>query len=202
LELPPGASIIAHLNVLDRMSAPTGQKAPFPPALWPTDTYEGRYWRFYNGEGVFLYHPANAHTDGDSYVLFRGSDVVSTGDILNLASYPMIKADRGGSINGLIATLNQIIEILQPRENEEGGTLVIPGHGHISDRHDVVNYRDMVTIIRDRIQRDIKKGMTLEQVKASKPTLDYDGLYGATTGSWTTDMFIEAIYRELSQSKS
>jgi cyclase len=202
LELPPGASVIAHLNVLDRMSAPTGQKAPFPPALWPTDTYEGRYWRFYNGEGVFLYHPANAHTDGDSYVLFRGSDVVSTGDILNLASYPMIKADRGGSINGLIATLNQIIEILQPRENEEGGTLVIPGHGHISDRHDVVNYRDMVTIIRDRIQHDIKKGMTLDQVKVSKPTLDYDGLYGATSGPWTTDMFIEAVYRELSQSKS
>lgn len=202
LELPPGASIIAHLNVLDRMSAPTGQKAPFPSALWPTDTYEGRYWRFYNGEGVFLYHPANAHTDGDSYVLFRSSDVVSTGDILNLASYPMVKADRGGSINGLIAALNQIIEILEPRENEEGGTLVIPGHGHICDRHDVVNYRDMVTIIRDRIQHDIKKGMTLEQVKAAKPTLDYDGLYGATSGPWTTEMFIEAVYRELSQSKS
>jgi cyclase len=101
---------------------------------------------------VFIYHPPNAHTDGDSYVLFRRSDVVSTGDIFNLASYPVIKADQGGSINGLIDALNQIIELLEPEENEEGGTYVIPGHGHICDRHDVVNYRDMVTIIRDRIR--------------------------------------------------
>ncbi len=147
-----GASIIAHINVLNRMSAPTGKQSPFPSALWPTDTYETEYWRLYNGEGVFIYHPPNAHTDGDSYVLFRRSDVVSTGDIFTLASYPVIKADQGGSINGLIDALNQIIELLEPKENEEGGTYVIPGHGHICDRHDVVNYRDMVTIIRDRIQ--------------------------------------------------
>jgi len=202
LDLPSGASIIAHLNVLDRMSAPTGQKPPYPPALWPTDTYENRYWRFYNGESVFIYHAPNAHTDGDSYVLFRGSDVVSTGDLITLASYPVIREERGGSINGLIAALNQVIEILEPKENEEGGTYVIPGHGHICDRHDVVNYRDMVTIVRDRIRRQIKNGMTLEQVRAAKPTLDYDGLYGATTGSWTTDMFVEAVYRELSQGKT
>jgi len=201
--MAPGASIIAHYNALERMSAPTGKKPPVPSALWPTDTYDTRYWRLYNDEGVFIYHPPNAHTDGDSYVFFRKSDVVSVGDILTLASYPLIKADQGGSIDGVIAALNQIIEFLQPKATEEGGTYVIPGHGHICDRHDVVDYRDMVTIIRGRIQYYIKQGMTLEQVKAAKPTLDYDGLYGSTTGPWTSDMFVEAIYRELSnKSKS
>src|ERR1700690_2932090 len=179
------------------MSAPTGKVAAFPQGLWPTDTYETENWKLYNGEGVFIYHPLNAHTDGDSYVLFRRSDVVSTGDILTLESYPVVKAERGGSINGLVDALNQIIELLEPKENEEGATYVIPGHGRICDRNDVVNYRDMVTIIRGRIQALINKGMTLEQVKAAKPTVDYDGLYGATAGPWTTDMFVEAVYRDL-----
>jgi glyoxylase-like metal-dependent hydrolase (beta-lactamase superfamily II) len=202
LSLQPGASIVAHINVVNRMSEPAGKGPAIPSGLWPTDTYETRYWRLYNGEGVFMYHPTNAHTDGDTYVFFRKSDVVSTGDLFTLASYPVIKADQGGSINGLIDALNQIIEILEPEDNEEGGTYVIPGHGRICDRNDVVNYRDMATIIRGRIQAFIKKGMTLEQVKAAKPTLDYDGLYGATAGPWTTDMFVEAIYQELSKGKA
>jgi glyoxylase-like metal-dependent hydrolase (beta-lactamase superfamily II) len=200
--LPPGASIIAHVNVLNRMSAPAGKEPPAPSARWPSDTYETEDWKLYNGEGVFIYHPPNAHTDGDTYVLFRKSDVVSVGDIFTLASYPVIRADQGGSIDGLIHALNDIIALLEPKENEEGGTYVIPGHGHICDRHDVVNYRDMVTIIRGRIQNLVNKGMTLEQVKAAKTTIDYDGLYGATTGPWTTDMFVEAIYNDLSSGKS
>jgi glyoxylase-like metal-dependent hydrolase (beta-lactamase superfamily II) len=199
---PGGASVVAHYNVLTRISAPSGKESLFPSADWPTDTYETDDWKFYNGEGVFIYHPAHAHTDGDSYVLFRGSDVISVGDILTLASYPVIKAEEGGSINGLIKTLNQIIDMLEPEENEEGGTYVIPGHGHVCDRNDVVDYRDMVTIIRDRVQNMVDKGMTLEQVKAARITLDYDGLFGATTGPWTTDMFIEAIYKELSAGKT
>ena len=193
-----GASIIAHINVLNRMSAPTGKVPLFPEALWPTDIYDNRYWRLYNGEGVYIYHPSRAHTDGDSYVFFRRSDVISTGDIFTLASYPVIKAGQGGSVNGLIDALNQIIELLEPKANEEGGTYVIPGHGPICDRHDIVEYRDMVTIIRGRIQYYIKQGMTLDAIEAARPTLDYDGLYGATTGPWTTGMFIEAVYRELS----
>ena len=202
LEMQPGAPVIAHINVLDRMSAPSGKVSAFPQAMWPSDTYENDDWKLYNGEGVFIYHPPNAHTDGDSYVLFRKSDVVSTGDILTLASYPVIKASEGGSIDGLIRVLNQILVLLEPKENEEGGTYLIPGHGHICDRHDVVNYRDMVTIIRGRIQSLVNKGMTLDQVKAAKTTVDYDGLYGATSGPWTTDMFVEAIYQELSKSKT
>jgi glyoxylase-like metal-dependent hydrolase (beta-lactamase superfamily II) len=202
MKMQPGASIIAHINVLNRMSAPSGKEPTAPEARWPTDTYENDDWKLYNGEGVFIYHPPNAHTDGDSYVLFRKSDVVSAGDILSLDSYPVIRADQGGSINGLIDALNDIIALLEPKENEEGGTYVIPGHGHICDRHDVVNYRDMVTIIRGRIQNLVNKGMTLDQVKAAKTTVDYDGLYGATTGPWTTDMFVEAIYNDLSKNKT
>lgn len=203
LTLPAGAPILAHINVLNRMSAPTGQKAPVPQNRWPTDTYETESWRLYNGEGVYIYHIPAAHTDGDSIVFFRRSDVVSTGDLFTaLGSYPVIDQKKGGSIDGFVDGLNKIIEILEPKENEEAGTYVIPGHGHICDRNDVVNYRDMVTIIRARIEAMVKDGMTLERVKAAKPTLDYDGLYGATTGPWTTDMFIEAVYRDLSQSKN
>jgi glyoxylase-like metal-dependent hydrolase (beta-lactamase superfamily II) len=202
LVMQPGADIIAHINVLNRMSAPAGKETAFPAGTWPTDTYETDDWKLYNGEGVFIYHPPNAHTDGDSYVLFRKSDVITAGDILTLDSYPVIRADQGGSINGLINALNQILALLEPKDNEEGGTYVIPGHGHVCDRHDVVNYRDMVTIIRGRIQNLVNKGMTLDQVKAAQTTVDYDGLYGTTTGPWTTDMFVEAIYNDLSKNKT
>lgn len=199
--LPSGASIIAHINVLNRMSAQSGKVSQVPSGRWPTDTYDTEDWELYNGEETYIYHPTSAHTDGDSYVLFRRSGVVSTGDIFTLASYPVIQADRGGSIDGLIGALNRIIELLVPENGEEGGTYVIPGHGRICDRNDVVNYRDMVTIIRDQIQAFIDKGMTLKQVKEARPSLEYDGLYGATSGPWTTDMFVEAIYRELSKGK-
>jgi glyoxylase-like metal-dependent hydrolase (beta-lactamase superfamily II) len=194
-----GASILAHINVLNAMSQPGGNDPKIASEFWPTDVYETDYWRFYNDEGVFLYHAPNAHTDGDTYVFFRASDVISTGDIVNLLSYPVI--GKGGSINGEIDALNHMIEIMEAKENEEGGTYIIPGHGHIGDRHDVVNYRDMVTVIRDRIRSLVNKGMTLEQVKAAKPTFEYDGIYGSTTGPWTTDMFIDAIYRDMSMLK-
>jgi len=202
LELQPGSSIIAHINVLDRMGAPAGKQPASPHASWPSDTYETDEWKLYNGEGIFIFHPPNAHTDGDSYVLFRKSDVISTGDILTFDTYPVIKAEQGGSINGLIDALNQIIALLEAKESEEGGTYIIPGHGHICDRNDIVNYRDMVTIIRGRIQDLVNKGMTLEQVQAAKTTVDYDGIFGATSGPWTTDMFVAAVYRDLSKGKA
>jgi cyclase len=195
----PGASILAHENVLTAMSQPIGNEPKVPSGMWPTDAYDTELWRIYNDEGVFMYHPPAAHSNGDTFVLFRGSDVLSAGDLVNLLSYPVINVERGGSINGLIDALNQMIDLMEPKEYEEGGTYLIPGHGHIGDRHDVVNYRDMVTIIRDRIRYLIGQGKTLEQVKAEKPTFDYDVLYGTATGPWTTDTFIETIYRELSK---
>ncbi len=194
----PGAAIVAQIAVLDRMTATSGKETNEPQELWPTDTYDNDKWALFNDEAIVLEHPHAAHTDGDSLVFFRRSDVISAGDILTPDRYPMIDAAKGGSINGEIAALNRLLDIMVPRADEEGGTYVIPGHGRLCDRNVVANYRDMVTIVRDRIADLVKKGKTLEQVKAAKPTLDYDGIYGADSGPWTTYMFIEAVYRDLS----
>jgi cyclase len=194
-----GAGIIAHENVLNRMSAPTGQQASSPSAAWPTDTYFTRKKElFFNGEAIEIIHQTSAHTDGDSIVFFRRSDVVSAGDLFLTTTFPVIDLQRGGSIHGIVEALNRILDITIPKDKQEGGTYVIPGHGRLCDEADVLEYRDMVTIIRDRIQDMVTRGMTMEQVDAARPTLDYDGRYGATTGSWTTGMFVEAVYRNLS----
>ena len=173
-----------------------------PFGAWPTEGYPGDYKEVtFNGEAIQLFHQPAAHTDGDSLIFFRRSDVIVTGDIFVTTSYPVIDVKRGGSINGVIAGLNHIIDITIPKDWQEGGTMVIPGHGRIGDEADVVEYRDMVTIIRDRIQNMIRKGLTLEQVKAARPTLEYDPRYGFESGPWTTAMFVEAVYRGLSQSR-
>jgi cyclase len=171
-----------------------------PDQARPFKTYfeSGRDFPF-NNEAVLIYHPTSANTDADSFVMFRKSDVIATGDVYRTDSYPVIDVDAGGTTQGLIDALNHILDLTVPSKMlAEGGTYVIPGHGYISDEHDVVMYRDMVLIIRDRIRDMVEKGMTLEQVKAARPSLDYDGRYGADTGSWTTAMFIEAIYKDLS----
>jgi glyoxylase-like metal-dependent hydrolase (beta-lactamase superfamily II) len=197
-----GAVIVAHENVLNRMSAPTGTQAPTPSAAWPADTFfTNQKNLFFNGEAVQLIHQPAAHTDGDTMVFFRRSDVISAGDIFMTNSYPIVDLKTGGNIQGVIAGLNRIIELSVPADKQEGGTYVIPGHGRLCDQADVVEYRDMTTIIRDRVQDMIKKGMTLEQVKAAKPTRDYDPLYGTDKGFWTTDMFVEAVYKSLSPTK-
>jgi cyclase len=194
----PGASIVAQIAVLDRMTAASGNETNMPEELWPTDTYDNDKWALFNDEAIVLEHPHAAHTDGDSIVFFRRSDVISTGDIFTPDRYPMIDLTKGGSINGEIDALNRVLDIMVPRADEEGGTYVIPGHGRLCDRNAVANYRDMVTIVRDRIEDLVKNGKTLDQVKAARPTMDYDGIYGADSGPWTADMFIEAIYRDLS----
>jgi glyoxylase-like metal-dependent hydrolase (beta-lactamase superfamily II) len=197
VSIAPQAIVLAHEEVLSRMSQPSGGNKPLPEESWPTDTYRGRYFKlsqFFNGEGVQVYHAPNAHTDGDSFVFFRYSDVIAAGDILNTTSYPVIDVARGGSIQGVLDGLNHILEIAIPEFRSQGGTMIVPGHGRLCDTGDVANYRNMVAIVRDRVQDLINKGMTLEQVKAARPTMDYDGLYGARSGPWTTDMFVEAVY--------
>jgi len=192
-----GAQIIAHDNVLKRMSA-RGVQPPIPASAWPTSTFIGEDKKlFFNGEGIHIVHQPAAHTDGDSIVFFRRSDVISTGDIFTTTNYPVIDLAAGGTINGIIKGLNNIIDLIIPVYGQEGGTLVIPGHGRLCDMGDVVNYREMATIVRDRVQDMINKGMMLDQVKAAKPTRDYDPVYGSTTGSWTADMFVEAVYKTL-----
>lgn len=193
-----GAQIIAHQNVLNRMSTPVGTQAASPSAAWPTDTFLGDEKDvFFNDEGIQIIHIPEAHTDGDSIVFFRRSDVISTGDLFTTTNYPIIDLDRGGSIQGFIAGLQKIVDMIIPVYGQEGGTMVVPGHGRLCDLGDVLEYREMTIIIRDRIQDLVNKGMTLEQVRAAKPTLDYDPLYGGSAGFWTTDKFVEAVYKSL-----
>ncbi len=197
-----GAQIWAQDNVLRRMSAPTGRQAPTPFGSWPTETFvSGRKQIFFNGEPVEIIHQPVAHTDGDSLVVFRRSDVVVTGDIFVTTSYPFLDLERGGSIQGEIEALNNIMEIAVPGLQDEGGTYIVPGHGRICDQPDLLEYRDMVTIIRDRIQAAVKKGMTLEQVKTAGLTRDYDGRYSAKSGFGSGEMFVEAIYKTLTGKK-
>ena len=199
-----GAAILAHENVQVRMTTPTSGEGATPVDAQPTDTYytdSMKLSHFFNGEGIELIHQPSAHTDGDSLVWFRGSDVIAAGDIFLTTTYPVIDRERGGTINGVIDGLNRILDLSIAEFRTEGGTLVIPGHGRLSDSADVAYYRDMVTIVRDRVQALIDKGMTLDQVKAAKITADYDPRYGATTGPWTTDMFLEAVYTTLGGGK-
>jgi len=193
------AAIIAHENVLNRLSAaPAAGQQAVPFALWPTETYFGKKREFlFNGEAVQIIHQPKAHTDGDSVVFFRKSDVLATGDVFTTVMYPFIDVANGGSITGEIDALNAVLDITVPSNVNEGGTMVIPGHGRLSDEQDVIEYRDMATIVRDRIREYVKRGMTLDQVKEKKPTLDFDPRYGTDTGFWTTSMFIETIYKEM-----
>jgi glyoxylase-like metal-dependent hydrolase (beta-lactamase superfamily II) len=194
----PGALIIGHENVVRRMLEPPAGTAPWPVAAQPGSTYfTADKELFLNGEAIQILHPPAAHTDADSLVFFRRSDVISAGDVLDLTGYPRFDPRTGGTLTGIIAALNQILALAIPNDQEEAGTYIVPGHGRICDEADVTEYRDMVTIIRDRIQDMVKKGMTLAQVKAARPTFDYDGRYGSTSGRWTTEQFIESAYREL-----
>jgi glyoxylase-like metal-dependent hydrolase (beta-lactamase superfamily II) len=185
-----GAAVFAHENVLMRLSK-TG--ASF--RALPTETYHIEGMRlspmFHFGEAVQIIHQPAAHTDGDSMVYFRRADVISTGDIFMTDRYPAVDLENGGSINGVIDGLNRILDLAFPEFRLEGGTLIIPGHGRLSDSADVAYYRDMVTIVRDRIEDMVKKDKTLEQVKAAHPTSDYDPRYGKG------DAFVEAVYQSL-----
>ena len=170
------------------------------PEGWPTAAYFTPHRDIhFNGEPVEILHQPAAHTDGDSLVFFRRSDVVVAGDIFTPERYPVIDLARGGSVQGVIDALNRIIRIAVPEDKQEGGTKVIPGHGRLCEEADVVEYRDMVTIIRDRVQTLIDDGLSLEEVQAARPSLDYDTEYGSDTGFWTTAMFVGAVYRSLSE---
>ena len=196
------ATVLAHENVLLRMSAPTGSTPPFPARNWPNDTFTSRYRSFYvNDEAVQVVRQTGAHSDADAMVLFRTADVVATGDVIDLRQFPVIDAARGGTIQGELEGLNRLLtELVVPRIPQvlkPGGTLVVPGHGYIADYAEVVEYRDTVTVVTDIVQSMIGKGMTLAQVKAANPTKGYRARYGSDSGQWTTDMFVEAVYNGL-----
>ena len=188
-----GAEIIAHENVLERMTA-RSNKPPYPGRATPQTTYHVDSIKLsttYHGDAIQVFHVPHAHTDADSLVYLRHNDVLATGDVLSTTAYPNIDIERGGSINGVVDALNTILDIAFPEFRLEGGTLIVPGHGRVCDSADVAYYRDLVTIVRDRVQDMKKKGMTLDQVKAARPTRDYDPRYGSG------EQFVEAVYKSL-----
>jgi glyoxylase-like metal-dependent hydrolase (beta-lactamase superfamily II) len=192
------ARIIAHENVLLRLSMPAQGQPPVPAAALPTDTFfNARRDMLFNDEVIQMFHQPDAHTDGDILIHFRKADVVTTGDLFTTVMFPFIDAPNGGTVDGYIKALNNILAITVPSNVNEGGTLVIPGHGRLSDEQDVIEYRDMLTIVRDRIREYVKRGMTLEQVRAKKPTLDFDARYGIDAEFWSTARFIETIYNQM-----
>ena len=192
------ARVVTHENVLNRLVSPSTPQSRVADAASINDTYFRSPKDFlFNGEAVMVYHTPAAHTDGDSIVLFRRSDVLSVGDLFTPDRYPVIDLANGGSVQGLLDGLNRILEMAVAGKYQEGGTFVIPGHGRLCDEADVVEFRDMVTIIRDRVQDMIKKGMTLDQVKAGKPSRDYDTQYKGSP-----DVFVDAIYKSLTARKA
>jgi glyoxylase-like metal-dependent hydrolase (beta-lactamase superfamily II) len=199
------APILAEEHVQAAMTAPHGEQAPFPIGAWPTVTYSSELMEtqkdlYFNAEAIVTTYQPAAHSDGDSVVFFRRSDVVVAGEIYDPTRFPRIDLEKGGSIQGVIDALNRIIAITVPPIPliwQEGGTIVVGAHGTIGNEADVVDYRDMVTIVRDRIQDLINKGQTLAQIRKTDPVKGYRRRYGADSGPWTTDQFVEAVYKSL-----
>jgi cyclase len=188
-----GATIIGHQNVQNHLMA-----LKVASEGWPSDTFvQARRRKFHNGEAVEIFHLPNAVTDADSIVHFRRSDVIVTGDILNLVTYPRIDIRNGGSIQGELDALNFVLDRTVYKHDEEDGTMIIPGRGRVCDEWELAEYRDMLVIIRDRVEDLIRSGATLDRVQAARVTADYDTRFGATSGPWTTAMFVEAVYTSL-----
>ena len=199
------APILAEEHVLKRMSAPAGKGPPFPLEAWPTSTYSvaiGEVSRklVMNHDAIRVSYQPAAHTDGDSAVYFQRSDVLVTGDIFDLTRFPVIDKSRGGSIQGVLNSLNRLIDLTfasTPFPYQEDGTRIVPGHGRLCSSSDLVEYRDMLSIVRDRVQDLVSRGRTLEEIQQANPTQGYRRLYGADTGPWTTRMFVEAVHNGL-----
>jgi cyclase len=189
--------ILAHETILERMSAPSGHEAVYPLDAWPTDVFTRGKDVFFNGGSTRIIHQPGAHSDGDSFVHLRRSDVICAGEIFSTINFPKFDAAHGGHIQGIIDSLNQLLNLAVPGEKEQGGTMIVPSHGRLSDEADVEFYREMVQIVRDRVADGIKHDMTLEQVQAGRPALEYERRYSEP--DWTTDMFVQAVYQDLSQ---
>jgi cyclase len=203
--MAPVASILAVEGVLRRMTAASASGPAYAAGGWPTETFHyPRKYMHLNGEAIEVLHQPAAHTDSDAFVFFRRSDVVVAGDVLDTRQFPVIDVERGGSIQGLIAALNRLSELAVPSVplvGREAGTLVVPGHGRLYDQYDVIEYRDMVTIVRDRVQELVAAGRSLAEVRTAKPANGYAGRYGSAGGAWTTDHFVEAVYRSLARTR-
>ena len=180
-----GAVIIAHENMRKRMPAQ-------PAAALPVVTYTDSLTLHFNGEEIYIFHPAPAHTDGDSIVYFRHANVMHVGDVPSSLRYPNIGVDDGGFVDGMIAAARQVMQIA----NEN--TKIIPGHlGPMVGFKEIQQQLVMFTAVRDRISSAIRAGKTLEQVVASKPTADFD--QGRMGGAITPDRFVTLVYTDLAR---
>jgi glyoxylase-like metal-dependent hydrolase (beta-lactamase superfamily II) len=193
----PQATIFAHEKASNRLTAPTGQTSAVPESLLPTDTFFGGKKKISFNHEPIEFHYAPGHTDGDMIVWFRGSDVIAAGDVFTTTSYPKFDAARGGTLQGLLDGLNHLVDLAVPEFNQQGGTRIVPGHGRIVNQFDVVEFRDMTTIVRDRVRDARAMGWTLDRIKAARVTLEYDGLY--STPSYTGEMFVDAIFQDLAR---
>ncbi len=203
--------VMAHENVLNAISAPTGQASPFPTEAWPTETFaEPRKHLYLNDEGIEIIHQPAAHSDGDTVVFFRKSDVVVAGHLVDDTRFPVIDLAKGGSIQGELDALNRLIDLAIPPgpfvgtprgpiagSAMSGGTEVLPAHGRVYRQLDLVEYRDMVAIITGTIKYMVDQKMTVDQVKAAAPAKAWEPRFGATSGPWTTNQFVEAVYKSL-----
>ncbi|MGD2166619.1 MAG: MBL fold metallo-hydrolase [Gammaproteobacteria bacterium] len=193
----PGATLVAHENVMLRLFELNAQRRnPFPSAGIPRSAFILPFKDiFFNEEPVFIIHEPNAHSNGDSIVLFRKSDTIAVGDLFTPRKYPVIDVDRGGSVNGLIRALNHILDLAVPRRLQDGGTRIIPGSGRLCNEADVVEYRNMVVIVRDRV-RDLREaGMTLRQIHDERVTRDYDAEFPEAP----PEAFVASVYASLTQ---
>jgi cyclase len=197
-----GAAILAHQSVLNKMSA-RDAKPSYPGDAWPNEAFLPKRHAFrFNDEGIEIWYQPAAHTDADSFVLFRKSDVIVTGDIMDTTRFPVIDVAGGGSIQGEIDALNKLIELTIapiPFIYKDVGTYIIPGHGRLSEQMEAVDYRDMVVTVKDVVADLVKQGKTLDQIKAAHPALAYEPRYGR--GAGVTDSFVESIYKSLTAKK-
>jgi cyclase len=193
-----GVMVFAHQNTVDAMLFPSGGGKPYPePAVARSSFITNDKQLHFNGEAIELWwHPA-AHTNGDVLVYFPRSDVLVAGDLLQMGAFPQFDAESGGRLQGMLNGLNQIVDLAVPRFNQIGGTHIVPGHGYLCTESDVVEARDMATIVRDRVQYMVQKNLTLDQVKSARPLADYEPVYGAATGNWTSERFLAAVYADL-----
>ncbi|MCZ6775661.1 MAG: MBL fold metallo-hydrolase [Ignavibacteria bacterium] len=190
-----GAIIVAHDNVRKRMSTEQFIQAlgnrvpPSPKDALPIVTFNDAVTFHMNGDEVHVFHVDPAHTDGDAVVHFRKANVVHMGDLYFSESYPFIDLSSGGSVNGVIEGVNHVLTMI------DKDTKVIPGHGSLSDADGLKTYHDMLVTVRDRVMNMLTEKKTLEEIKSSKPTAEFDAAWGQ--GWIKPDKFVETIYEDL-----
>jgi glyoxylase-like metal-dependent hydrolase (beta-lactamase superfamily II) len=192
-----GAVIIAQENVrkrlgMERLDRETGKTIPpKPPESWPLLTYANGVNLYLNGDELEVTHVARAHTDGDSIIRFKKANVVHMGDTFFNGGYPFIDVDSGGSIDGAIAAVDQVLATVDDR------TKIIPGHGPLANKADLQTYRNMLASTRDRVKTLIAQGKTLDQIVAAKPTAQWDAKWGKEF--MPPDIFVSFVHRSLTE---